>query len=170
MRVQYPISLWLVIPLDQIRSTEIYLNNYVPKDNIEFDIKNKILEEIDRFVKSIVSWFFFWGDTMSKELGLSDLLESLYRMKDIMNIATIPEDIDVISTKIIRAYESIRLSEGEREANEFVRDLLTETIYVLVRDIIESTRIPKKDIIESIKKKLDLLLWTINNWLIFLGW
>ena len=55
MRVQYPISLWLVIPLDQIRSTEIYLNNYVPKDNIEFDIKNKILEEIDRFVKSIVS-------------------------------------------------------------------------------------------------------------------
>ena len=95
---------------------------------------------------------------MSKELGLSDLLESLYRMKDIMNIATIPEDIDVISTKIIRAYESIRLSEGEREANEFVRDLLTETIYVLVRDIIESTRIPKKDIIESIKKKLDLLL------------
>ena len=95
---------------------------------------------------------------MSKELGLSDLLESLYRMKDIMNIATIPEDIDIISTKIIRAYKSIRLSDDEREANEFVRDLLTETIYVLVRDIIESTRIPKKDIIKSIKKKLDLLL------------
>lgn len=102
--------------------------------------------------------FFFWGDTMSKELGLNDLLENLYRMKDILNLITIPEEIDVITTKIIRAYECLRLSVNERYANEFVRDLLTELIYVSVRDIIESTRIPKKDIIKSIKKKLDLLL------------